>query len=306
MTRITSVLSRQGFTGSEVIIAVPSGQQLATSVRLPPKESPAPVDQLALAQLAETARVSPDQLIATWWEGTSGKDGERTGLAVGAKRKDLDAFLDSIEAGGLTPVAADVRGCALGRACSALLEPAPALTAIIDLGEVEALLVVMHLGRPVYERALSESGMGALSRALCAELEIEPELSHYVLARIGLGPAPRAGEGVPVWELVEDAQEIIGEHVAALAKEVQVSLSYAAGSGGSDLTPRVLLTGGGAGMPALADKVASMLSAPVRVATLPDLAQIPKGLDPEAMGPSMVTAAGMAMNDPRTAAVEVR
>lgn len=303
--RIGEVLSRQGFVGTAVVTAIPASQQVAAGVQLPPGDS-APLDQIALTQLAEAARVSPEQLTATWWEGTSSKPGERTGLAVGAKRKDIEALMTSFEAGGMEPVAVDVRGCAIARACQSLLEAPPAMTAIVDLGDTQALLVVVHQGRPVYERSLADAGMGALARTMMGQLEIDAELSQYVLARIGLGPAPRQGEGVPVWELVEDAHELISEHVAALAREVQLSLSYAAGSASAEPATKLLLCGGGAAVPGLRDKLAQATSANVQLARLADVATLWAGLDADAGGASMITAAGMAMNNPGARAVEVR
>lgn len=275
--RTAEILRRNGFVGSSVVVPLPACQQFSCAVRLPPRDSGAPLDQIALSQLADHSRLAPEQLVASWWEApTGGTPRETAGFALGGKRKDVEAILDAYRDSGLDCIAVDARPCALVRACAGLLESgefsAGSMTATVDIGSASGTLCVVHRGRLVYERTLPEFGTSALRKRLEKELRVDADVADFLLTSVGLGAAGSpgapadgvtggtsraagvadevgrgaAGSGEESSEVIAEAQEIIGQQVALMAEELQTSLQYAAGTTGGQPAGQVLLVGGGA------------------------------------------------------------
>ncbi|MGD9689795.1 MAG: pilus assembly protein PilM [Phycisphaerales bacterium] len=306
VVRAADVLARHAFSGRAVVIPLPAPAQFSCPIRLPARDSGAPLDQIALSQLADHARLGPEAMVGAWWEApTGGTPKETSGFALGGRRKDVESMLDAFAGSGLDPIAVDARPCALVRACAPMLTAGTsALSATIDIGSASGTLSVAHAGRLVYERTLPEFGTSAVRQMLADELEVEPDVADYLLSRIGLGPPPPDCPPDSA-KVIEDAQELMGQHFSGMARELQTSLSYAAGAAGADPQGAVFLVGGGALTPGLAERIGAEMQCPARSISLDDLALVPGHVTPDARSCSMVVAAGLALNDARAVALEV-
>ncbi len=156
---IAGVLRRRGFVGNRVSVFAPHGACSAQVVELPDRDSGAPAELIARAEIARHRRCAPDRFeLATWYLPQRGR-GER-GLAVACERSDLEAFLDALEAGGLTPVGVDLEETALARACSdELSAEGDSIHAMLRVGWNATLGVLALGGTVVYTRRF-EIGVG--------------------------------------------------------------------------------------------------------------------------------------------------
>jgi Tfp pilus assembly PilM family ATPase len=280
--------------------------EMTATLTLPARGSGAPLDQMALAQLAEAGRCEAGSLTGTWWpRGAPGEGGAFPAMAAGVRTRDADALADSIEAGGLEVVAVDVRGCALARACGPALDGGAAVTAIVSIGHSAAMVVAVLGGVPVYERVLPESGLKELHDRLSKNLGMEAESIGYALARVaGLGEQSEAD--VPEGETLDEVRGMVEAHAQTLAREVQVSLSYAASTAPGATPGSAIVVGDGAEIPGLCAMFGAALGQPARVVRPVEIAQCPAVLHGVAGHASLVLACGLAMNDPRAVAGEAR
>jgi len=156
---IAGVLERRGFVGKQVSVFAPYGSCSAQVVDLPDRGSGAPVELIVRSEIARNRRCAPDSFqLATWYLPHRGR-GEH-GLAVACERDDLEAMLDALEAGGLTPLGVDLEETALARACLTDLTTEPdSIHAMLRIGW-KATLGVLSLGPTVVYTRRFEIGVG--------------------------------------------------------------------------------------------------------------------------------------------------
>lgn len=156
---IAGVLARRGFVGARVSVTPPPGSCSAHIVDLPARDSGAPIEAIARAEIARNRRCAPDRFeLAAWYLPQRGKT-ER-GLAVACERPDLNGFLDTLEHAGLDPVGVDLEETALARACQGVLASEDdAIHALVRIGW-ESTLAVLSLGPTVIYTRRFELGVG--------------------------------------------------------------------------------------------------------------------------------------------------
>ncbi|MCC5822596.1 MAG: pilus assembly protein PilM [Phycisphaerales bacterium] len=156
---IAGVLERRGFVGKKVAITAPHGACSAHIVDLPDRESGAPAELIARAEIARTRRCPPDRFeLATWYLPQRGRTDR--GLAIACERPDLEKHLDHIEQAGLIPLAVDLEEAALARACGSTLRVEPdGIHALLRIGW-NATLGVLTLGDTVVYTRRFEIGIG--------------------------------------------------------------------------------------------------------------------------------------------------
>ena len=155
---LVGVLRRKGFVGNRVTIFAPHGAYASQIVDLPDRNSDAPADVIARAEIARNRRCAPDRFeLATWYLPQRGRT-ER-GMAVACERSDLDAVLDALESAGLEPVGVDLEETALAAACRAGLAAEPeSIHAIVRIGW-NATVGVLTLGQTVVYTRRFEFGV---------------------------------------------------------------------------------------------------------------------------------------------------
>ncbi len=232
-------------------------------------------------------------------------------MAVGYPRAAAGHLLDAFEAVDLLVEAIDVRSYAQARAASALAaltaghSGVPAvgmngMTALLDLGWSAANLSLVYRDAVVYSRALSDGGMADLRAALARRLSLDDEVTEYLLTEVGLSQrAPGEFEAEAVHagqlDLPDDAHSVLATHVDAFVQELLTSFAYAAREYPDTAITRLLIIGGGATVPGLAEHLSVLLGIDAATLTPADLSACPPGLLSICHSPALTTALGLAM-----------
>ena len=293
--RLVDVLYRQGFVGTDLIVSVPADRQLSSLLELPPRDSGAPVEQLARMELARTHERSPESFEMACWDlpGTSRAARNTCLMAVACEHEDAEQMLDAFEHQGLTITALDVQSCALARACLVRTDTTDAVTAVLNVDWQTVRLVLVHGTVVVYERALTEGAIGPLHAALVEALHAEADVVTHLLQQVGLTDkqlGDATGQGQPV-----DLRRRLTGHLGSMIEELRHSMAYAAHRYPDHPIGRLVLTGMGAAVAGLPHHLADALqidAAPMAPADVVDCPQALLGLCSE---PDLMTALGLAM-----------
>ncbi len=314
--RATRVLRRQGFVSNRVVVAIPPAKMLSGVLELPtrtPGAPPIPLDAIARQELARTCKKDATSIELAWWElpsAPTGGSGTRSAqgaqaIALGCAHSDAEALLACFDAPGedsLDVLAIDARPAAIARACTSLAADPPNLTAVLDLGYGAAHILILSGAMLVYERTLAEASLRLLASGVANQLATDDGLADYILRVIGCKPIDQItspdGTVPTAIEQAEDARALVCAHADALAGELRASMSYATRRFDAALT-RVLLTGAGADIPGLADRLAQRTGVEAVIARVDTLASAPlppNDIDPALLGPGSAVALGLALH----------
>lgn len=292
--RLAEVLRRRGFTGRRVVTAVPGEALLANVLTLPPAGSGAPLEQIARAEMARAHRCETDAMEVAFWPlpaPARANEGAQS-LAVACEHESAETLLDAMAGAGLDVVALDVDGCALARACRSLLDEAQGIVAAVDLGWHGARLVLLHGGTVIYERMLGGVGLASVAQIIERDGRLEADLVRHLLCRVGLSTPP---DDSPYTRLSGMLRNALEAHFTAVTQEVRLSLAYAANQyRGTKVGQRLLLVGGGAEVPGLAEHLGDALDAEVRAVRPSELVSCAAALAEEAASSMLAVALGLA------------
>ncbi|QOV92046.1 pilus assembly protein PilM [Humisphaera borealis] len=298
---LADAVRQAGFVGSSAVFAAPPADAIISTIELPPRSSNAPLDQLARMEMARNTRIAPDSFELAWWEMPPGARNSRGthAMAVAVPHAKADSLLDTVEPGGFDVAALDLEPTALSRACATALSPT-GITAILDLGNGPATLTLVHGRTITFNRRLPEVAAGALQEELCRRLAIEADVAEFLLAEIGVGTGPRAqsGDADDAVELPDEGRREVNGFVDAMTKELALSFDYAGHLYPDAPVSRLLLTGGGAAMAGLVEKLSAALSVEVRRVAPATLVTCDPGLLSVCSSPAMTLALGLAMREP--------
>ncbi len=289
--RLCEILDRQGFVGNRAIVAVPWQKVLTGVLELPPTESGAPLTRIARMEFGRMHGCEPFRLEMAFWRlppSPGAKDNNQT-LAVGCTHAEADALLDALELGGLQVEALDTHVCALARAYAPMAQ-GTGIIAILDLGWTEGRLVLLYQGTVIYERALPEAGVAPLAEALTDKFGLNQDERELLLADVGMAEK-RTDGGADVFA---GPRRMILRHFERGLAEIEAPLRYAMGQYPSAKVDRILLSGGGAAIPALDGSLAPVLDTDTRAASPIDLMQCSRALPANCNGASLATAVGLA------------
>jgi Tfp pilus assembly PilM family ATPase len=307
--RLVATLERQGFEGSNVVLAVPNDRVYSSMLELPPRSSNAPLEQIARLEMARSHRLAPDAFEMGSWDLPAAARATRQThvMAVACTHADAAALMDPFEAEGLTVTALDVKAAALARACAPLLDAdAGGITGLVDLGWTSATLSLMHQGVVIYGRTLGDSGLHKLYATLAGRLGLDGEVIDYLLSDTGLsaGRDPAAKDAPPVTPAAArktknatDAAGLIAAHFEAAVHELQVSLSYAQHQYPDTPLSRLLVVGGGACIRGVTEHLRRTLGIEALAVAPADVATCPKHLVGPCASPAMTAALGLAQFD---------
>jgi len=291
------------FRGQSVVLAVPAGKLLTSILELPPRASGAPVDLLARNELSRRHSVEPTDIeMACWDLPLPVRAANRTCvMAVACRTDGADAIVAAAEANRLNVRAMDIHALAVGRACQPLLAETGGAGAILDIGWASSRLVLVYKNTVVYERNLVRCGVETFSKFLASQRQIGADAAEGLLGSEGV-QAARANGSSAGGTAVLTAEPLTAQ-LEAMAGEVRVPLSYLASQYSDAAVRQVLLIGGGAAIPGLAEHLASRLDLGMRRVALSDLCgpPLPTGgasvgqTKPAAdLGASMIVAMGLA------------
>ncbi len=293
MARLSALLTRQGFRGRDVVVAAPMESQLLGMFEVPSSDSGAPLEKIIRAELARAHKQGIASFEFAWWALPSGERASEgtTVNAVGLAHDQATAMLDALEGAGFQGEAIDVTACALVRGCSAALLPEPAINAVLDFGYSRPFLVLMRGQRIVYQRELADCGLSRLQSKLRERLRLNEESAGVLLARLAQGESPTIDP-----ELQTQLELALAEHASRLVRELEVSLRYAQhrypGSGAT----RLVLVGGGAGVPGLVSDLRSGLGCEVLAPTLQELCPMGVSFAQAPAAGAFALALGLAMH----------
>ena len=187
--QLRSVLERQGFRGNDVVLSVPTGSLLTGILDLPPRQSGAPVDQIARMELSRMHRVQGDSFEVSYWAlpESPRSSSSSQAMAVACSHDDANAVLDVFEDAGLNVLAMDAQIKAAARACRPALAPEPASTGILVIGWFTVSLAIITRNLITYERLVPDMGLGTLVGAVAKKYSLDHQGARRVLLEAGLG-----------------------------------------------------------------------------------------------------------------------
>ncbi|MGQ0846230.1 MAG: type IV pilus assembly protein PilM [Sporichthyaceae bacterium] len=205
-----------------------------------------------------------------------GQDRTLRVLVVSATRDMIETFVTAFDAAGLSPRRAELAPFALIRAAAAGAGPAEPGTAeaIVDIG-ADTLTVVTHTGgRPRFVRTVGHLGGRFITGELQQKFGWSYDEAEEAKATYGL-PRPRQAESEPGGAHDHPAQRAIADRVDSVVAEVRTTLNFFLGAGtGVTSLSRVVLTGGGALLGGLDERIAAALDVPVVGLTPPDSVKV--------------------------------
>lgn len=278
LKRFMRVLDLGGFTGRCVVVAAPVEHVRAHVLDLPASDAE---DQLA-QEMARLGQLQTGTFEMSWWElpRLSRPGAVRQVMAVALAHRQAELFLKTLEQVGWKVEVLDHQPCALARACAWGQEHAGAedrpdsegkftsISAIVDMGWKKVWLVLEGGGRVLYQRQLEEPALVRACQEVARRLELEASAAEHLVRQVGLHMAGSLAEAMT--NELEDVRQVLMELIWTLVEEISASVAYARHRFADWPVQRVLLTGGGAGLPGLVEQLAAACELPVDIAGPPD------------------------------------
>lgn len=231
----------QVFSAVISLTAVPA-KELAQAVRWEAKKLiPLPLEEVTLDFKVLQQQESP--LDKTGESGKAGK-GEKTMevLLTAAPKGIIEKYLAIAKAAGLTLVSLETEAFALIRA---LLNQDPTPTVIVDIGAARSNIIVVDRGIPMFTRSL-EVGGKKCTEAIAASLGVDAAAAEALKRDLGVKSLPGASAGA--------LPAVLQEVLQPLIQELRYSFSvYRTRNTVARPPERIILTGGGSGLPGLAE-----------------------------------------------------
>ena len=286
---LKELVSTAKVKGKKVWLGVSNQRVVVRQIDLPWME-PSEREQSLRYQVQEYIPIPVEEAeidvhVVSEYETENGERFQRM-LLVAAHRDMVTAHVEAATAAGLDPLGVDLNPFAVLRAMGSTAQLDSGNEVLVDVGAGVTNIVVHEAGVPTFVRILVMGGDG-ITDALASGLNITPEEAEA-----------RKREVVPAPE-GDVAARIIHEQIAGFADEIRSSLDYYQAQTGSSRLAGVLLTGGGALLHGLSDRLAASLRLPVEVGSPFDrLAVADTVYGPEDLarvGPSLATAVGLAL-----------
>ena len=294
--RIAEILGRQGFTGKDVVLAVPAAQLILNTLELPPRGSGAPLEEIARTELARAAKVGPDAIEARLWDLPDPARAANAShcMAAAIRHADADALLDVLERHALRVCALDIQAWALCRACLPITRQSDGLSCILDMGWTSALLTLVQRETVVYQRTLNESGLGTLRSAIAARFDVPGDVAGHLLDTLMADEPSRRPARYE--HLNQDMSAVLASHLDAMLDELRVSLTYASHRYPTSPVTQLLLTGGGAGLVDLPERTERQIGIPARRVDPSELMDCQPAIRGRCNRPLLMTALGLAQH----------
>ena len=292
--KMKRVLKRQGICGNDIVLAAPEEGLIRGVFDVPPV-SGAPIAQIARMELSRIHNVVPDSFEMVCWDPPDpGKSKSTTQtIAIGCPHEAANAFIDLFEDSGFCVSALDMRIAAAARACTTLTVPPPALTSILDIGWESTRLLLVCGSTVVYERPFRNKCLTKLRAKLSETFGITEEAADQIISTIGFASDSEAGELDQ--ESVEVIRRMLRKHFDVMLEELEGSFDYANYQHPREGMKRLLLIGGGAGIPGLSQYFHSTLGVEVRSVAPSDVVENSPPIFTKVGHTAMTVAVGLAM-----------
>lgn len=267
------------FSSKKVVIGVANQKVIVRQVDLPWM----PTDELkkSLAfQVQDFVPMPVEQAVLDFHplEELSAENGARVlrGLLVAASREMVHSSLAAVQKAGLSPVMVDLTPFAVIRSLADAdhLGMGARVEALVDVGARVTNIVVHEGGVPRFVRILLMGGQD-VTDAVAERMGVPQDQAEAIKQQLGLGAA---GDGMDV----QAAQRVVEAITASFVDEIRGSLDYYLASSGSAPISRLVLTGGGARLGGLAQRLQVTTRVPVEVGAPMHSLQVGRtGLSPE-------------------------
>jgi len=294
--RVKSAIARQGFLGCRVVLAAPNDVATTNLLDLPPNSPDDSIEQMARMEVARVRRISPDSFEMSCWRAGGQAGGRNAGrvMAVACPHQQANQLLDLFEGAGFEVEALDAPPCALARACRTLLSEQGDIVPIVDIGWHAAWLLLLARGEVAYHRTLGDCGMGSLVAQAAGRFHLEPRAAEQLLEGVNLTSRQQPR---PLGESDDQAglemARLARRHFHAMIDELRTSLSYASSQHQGKIG-RLVLTGGCANMPGLAEHLAGKSGLEASVAAPADLAECDPSVLARSADAALTQAVGLA------------
>ena len=281
---LESILRRQGFVGVRVVLAAPAEQVFAEVLELPARSSGAPIEQIARMELARNHNRDPGGFEMCSWDvpvaPTHRESSQNTLLyAAACDHRAANGVMDLFEQVDLQVEALDLRCCAVFRACRSLLAGKTGIRGVLDMGWNGARLGLFYDDVLIFERTFDGVGLTKIHDAVLKRLNVEEQVADY-LVRQAVCPSdarPADEDAQPETLGRRDPSDMIRKLVDAqidkITEEMRVSLFYLNHRYSEVEVEQLLLVGGAATMPGLAEALARFASVKIKMATTATLVE---------------------------------
>jgi type IV pilus assembly protein PilM len=209
-------------------------------------------------------------------------------LITGASKAMVQKYVTIFKQAGLQLVSLETETLALIRS---LVGKDRATTMIVDMGGMRTNIIIVEMGIPYVTRSLDMGG-NALTRAMSKTLAMDMRSAEQMKTDIRSISSIYPGEGMP---------KIFESTIQPMLTELQYSMNLYAGHDATDgkTVEKIILTGGGAGLPALAGHLEKQLNTKTYVGDPWARVVYPNELRPvlDEIGPRYAVSVGLAMRD---------
>lgn len=207
-------------------------------------------------------------------------------MLVAAHREMIAAHMETVRRAGLKPLGIDLNPFAVLRVLGSTTAMSPGHEVIVDIGAGVTNIVVHQAGVPTFVRILVMGG-DDITEALATSLQTDwPD-------------AEAAKRGATVGGATDLADQVVTDTADRFIDEIRSSLDYFQAQDPELRLTSLVITGGGASLDGLGDRLADTLRLPVQVGNPFDHLKAKRtvyGPDELArVGPTLSTAIGLAM-----------
>ena len=269
--RLARVLSQQGFAGRSVVLSAASERVMSSVIDMPPRESGAPYDVITTQEFARLQRLEPGRFEVAWWDVP--KPARASGakvMAVGCAHVDCEHVLNVFEECGFDVVAMDYGLCASVRACRGLFGPSDGVSAVLDMGWNAARLAVVHAEVIVFDRVLNGSGLSSLLARVGKALSIDTAEADALVQNVGLlePQTMREQPDARLHSVTPLLRPILTSYLNEVAGELNASFEYAAHQYPGARQHRLVIVGGGGGVPGVGGYLDGLIAPEVTIGRL--------------------------------------
>jgi type IV pilus assembly protein PilM len=241
-----------GFKSRSVRLAFASARVIVRPVDMPAMSDTDTRAALRF-QLADYIPLAPEETVFDFQPLHPGDDNDgRQVLLAAAPRDAVQPLIDAVKQAGLRVAHIDVAASALAR----VLTPSPSTEAIVSVGAGMIVVVVARHGEPVFARTLTNVSGRHVTDQIASDLSIPHAEAERLKQHLPDGTPADMAAGVL---LATDP------FVTEITEEIGDSLDYFAAQPGGSVVDAVTLTGGGALLTGVRERLGRRLGVPVGV-----------------------------------------
>ncbi len=268
-TAIKQLWKHSRLSGKKVCLGVASSRVIVRPVDLP-WMPPAELKASLSFSVEEMLPVPVDQVFLDFCPLEEVEvAGARTarGLLVAAPKELIRANVAAVEAAGLKPTAVDLAPLAVLRATSAstaLLDddPTARVTAMVEIGASVTSVIIHECGLPRFVRLIAQGG-ASVTNAVAQRLGVDIGYAEAIKQEIStLGSVTGLTDGVGERTDPAVVERAIDTCLTGLVAEIRGSLEFYAASSSMPVQ-RMVLSGGGARLRGLPQRLSEALELPV-------------------------------------------